>query len=1071
MIRYEVLGPLGAVRGQDRLVLGPLKQRAVLAMLLLDVDHALTSEQMIDALWADSPPRAAVASLQAYVSNLRRVLEPDRAARSAPSVLQTVAGGYRLVVEPDDVDAVRFANAISVATALVERDPQRARALLDDALALWRGPALADFRYDDFAQREIERLDELRAHALEVRIAADLAVGRSADLIPEIEALVREHPHRERLRAHQMLALYRAGRQTEALAAYREFATMLRDELGLDPNPELRDLQHAILDHAPHLDAPQMAGARPVARRPLAATAPLVVGRDNERQRFHDALVRAQNGRGSVLLIEGEPGVGKTRLLEHFHHEAGHLGAITALARCVEVGGTPPFWPWMQLIRQLDPDNVAAAAGNYRGHLAPLLGPLIAPAAEPDRSVTTGAPLFRVAEGLAVVLQTFAESAPSVLLIDDVYSSDPDSLSLLALLASELDRLPVVVVASHRGVDASSSSQLANVVAQLRRLDWVDDLRVRRFDEPEIADLIGSLTGNEVDRALAAAVHERTNGNAFFAIELTKLLQSEERLDATNARSVVPGSIRDVVGKRLDQLSDDTVRLLRVGAVVGREFELTMLADVVGVDVDTLVSSVDEAVRAGLLRPTDRAGTYRFAHVIVVDAVVHSLGAVRRAQLHQQVADGIEGLGVDSPEAWVDIAHHRTEAIAIAGVPSAVDALATAGRRAMAADALELAETLFERRRALVDSLSASSTRDTLEVDALLDLVRVWTSKDGYHFGPLGAATARVWELTGLRRGAATLDTDAPITAADPILSALQARVSFDVVRSDVASAQLAIDRYLELAERYDDPMVVFGANFAATVVWLHAGRVADAVTATTRAAAALDILDPSATNNVMLPVGQHSARVAHHSFAGWAHYLAGDRERAEHELRTSRQCCERTGNRFTFGFAAAVEGAVAAMDGSPAWAADTVAWGRADLDDGVFGLMDVWHDVLTAWVDGMGTGDPVAAANRIRDDLQALEADGAFAVHTLYWAMVASLEQRAGRAEQVLAATARGIAHVDRFGERFWYPELERIAAVALLDLGRVDEGHAAHRRAVAAARELGIRPLMDRLAASASA
>ena len=234
-----MLGPLEAVAAGEALPLGGPKQRALLALLLIHANEVVSIDTLIEELWGDSPPRTAPAYIQNCVSRLRRVLGPE--------LLETRPPGYVLRVEPETIDARRFERL-----ALEVRDaPARERAAgLRDALQLWHGPPLGDLAFESFAQTEARRLDELRLAALEERIEAELELGMHAELVGELEVLAREHPARERLRRLQMLALYRAGRQVDALAAYQE-ARLALDELGLEPSEELRALERMILVHDP----------------------------------------------------------------------------------------------------------------------------------------------------------------------------------------------------------------------------------------------------------------------------------------------------------------------------------------------------------------------------------------------------------------------------------------------------------------------------------------------------------------------------------------------------------------------------------------------------------------------------------------------------------------------------------------------------------------------------------------------------------------------------------------------------------------------------------------------------
>jgi DNA-binding SARP family transcriptional activator/ABC-type branched-subunit amino acid transport system substrate-binding protein/DNA-binding beta-propeller fold protein YncE len=257
-MEFRLLGPLKVSDADRHVALGGGKQRALLALLLLHPNEVLTSDWLIDALWGEAPPPTAPQMLQNYVSRLRRALGPDGSSGSA---LETHGSGYLLRLGERDRDLDRFEELLRRGQALRAEDPKAAAGLLSEALALWRGRPLSDFTYEDFARDEIARLEELRLVALEERIDADLALGRHADLVAELTRLVGEHPLRERLRAQLMLALYRSGRQAEALEGYRTARRALLEERGLKPGPALRDLEAAILREDPELGAP----ARPPA--------------------------------------------------------------------------------------------------------------------------------------------------------------------------------------------------------------------------------------------------------------------------------------------------------------------------------------------------------------------------------------------------------------------------------------------------------------------------------------------------------------------------------------------------------------------------------------------------------------------------------------------------------------------------------------------------------------------------------------------------------------------------------------------------------------------------------------
>jgi class 3 adenylate cyclase len=257
-MRFRLLGPLEIDDVADEALLRRAKPRALLALLLLSANRPVGTDRLVAGLWGEDEPATALGALQNYVSQLRKALGRD--------VVVTRAPGYMAVVGPDELDVERFERLVAEAA---DSDVSGRAACLREALSLWRGPPLADLADEPFAGAEIRRLDELRLAALEDRIAADLELGRHGELVAELEALVQEHPLRERVRALLMLALYRGGRQAEALAAYRDGRKLFDEELGLEPGDELQRLERAILRHDPELDAPSASAVRAAEGAPM----------------------------------------------------------------------------------------------------------------------------------------------------------------------------------------------------------------------------------------------------------------------------------------------------------------------------------------------------------------------------------------------------------------------------------------------------------------------------------------------------------------------------------------------------------------------------------------------------------------------------------------------------------------------------------------------------------------------------------------------------------------------------------------------------------------------------------
>ena len=318
-MEFGILGPLTVRSGGRDMTIGGRQQRRLLAALLVSAGTVVSSDRLAAVLWGDEWPATALTTLYAHLSRLRGTLHADGAG-----VLLTQPPGYVLRIGAEQVDAGRFERLLADARAAAADQPATALARLDEALALWRGPAYAEFAEADFVRPEAMRLEELRLAAMEERFDAGLALGRHADLVGAIEAYATEHPMRERCQGQLMVALYRCGRHAEALAAFRAFRDRLDEELGVEPSAELRDLHTAVLRQDPRLDGPPPSSAVPVepAPRPqggLPAATSSLVGRDRDLAVIVAALADCR-----LLTLTGPGGVGKTRLAVQAATDAAH---------------------------------------------------------------------------------------------------------------------------------------------------------------------------------------------------------------------------------------------------------------------------------------------------------------------------------------------------------------------------------------------------------------------------------------------------------------------------------------------------------------------------------------------------------------------------------------------------------------------------------------------------------------------------------------------------------------------------------------------------------------------------
>ena len=355
VLTVHVLGPVEVHRDGVAVDLGGPQQRAVIAHLALDVGRVVSVERLIDRLWGDEPPRTPLGTLQSYVSRLRRTVEPAREAGAAPQVLVSEAPGYVLRLPPEAVDVHRFTAIVNDArSAAAAGYASQALEHFDAALDLWRGPALAGVGPDEEVRPIVVRFEEERAQAIEDRFETLLALGRHGEAIPALQHAVDEHPLRERLWALLALALYRSSRQADALRALSTARAALLDELGLDPGPELRTLENRILAQDPGLLAtPDVVAPKVVVAEPTPARAPSSSGARDEWGVLTGALQAAPGGGAQVVLVEGEPGIGKSTLSDAFLAHARSLGWRTAVGHCVESGLAPSLWPAIEILRTL----------------------------------------------------------------------------------------------------------------------------------------------------------------------------------------------------------------------------------------------------------------------------------------------------------------------------------------------------------------------------------------------------------------------------------------------------------------------------------------------------------------------------------------------------------------------------------------------------------------------------------------------------------------------------------------------------------------------------------------------
>ncbi|MGW0805633.1 BTAD domain-containing putative transcriptional regulator [Nonomuraea sp. NPDC002799] len=658
MVAFRVLGPVEAYEHDDELDLGGLRQRAVLARLLVARGQVVPVDTLLYDLWDDDAAKGAQSGLQVYISRLRRVLEPGRPRGGPNRLLVTVASGYALRVASDQVDALRFEQLVRAAGEhLEEGDPQSARGRLEKALGLWRGTPYSDFADQAWAEAEVNRLAELRLVARERHADTGLRLGMHAETVPDLEALTTEHPLREEGWRLLALGLYRCGRQGDALAALRRARNMLADELGIDPGPALRKLESDILAQSPELELalparPQRAAAPVTDTWPPRPAAPVeppplepepFVGRDAELARLTTAASRT--GRFQVAIVAGVAGAGKTTLLRQLEGRLGGDGWITASGACPDSSATPPGWAWVEILRAL---TGTTGAGEYAQLLAPLLDDA---APDPEEDELSGG--FRLHRAVGGYLAGVARRAPVLLTLEDLHWADDQTLALLRALPSLLATSRVLLVVTCR--ESELDDRQSDVLAALARLG---PLRVglSGLDPKAVAELVKATCVRDIDDDAVESIVERTGGNPFFVRETVRLLDSEgaaDRASATEVLSQVPSGVRDVLRRRISRLPAGAQQILLQAAVIGRDVDLDVLVTVAG-DWDAVIEAVEAALLAGLVTEPG-PGLLRFDHDLVRDTIYSDASRLRRTRLHAAVAAVIEQR---TPSDVAALAHH-----------------------------------------------------------------------------------------------------------------------------------------------------------------------------------------------------------------------------------------------------------------------------------------------------------------------------------------------------------------------------------------------------------------------------
>lgn len=722
-VELDVLGAVRVRHDGAEIDLGTPRQCAIMAALALSGDRPVPAETLVARIWGTNAPPTVTGTLQSYIGQLRRALEPDRGPRRPAQLLVTRRDGYALQIPAAARDDVRLAQTVAAArqslvvvpdmlrpTVPAELMPQvqRTRAELEEALSWWRGEPYGELGEDPDAAAERGRLRDLHGTAMELAAVAGLCLGRHEETTTHLAALVQAHPLRERGWGLWAVALARGGRQSEALAVLQRLRSTLDDELGVEPSPPLRALHTAILRQdgtvawqpaeptvasgAPRVRLPEVPGLFPRAPHPGPELG--LVGRVDELRRLQACLTAAVAGRPQAVYVTGEAGIGKSRLLEELARVATERGFAVASVTCGEPGA-PALWPWRRLM---------AAIGGWAGS-----------AGERAVEQETGSEFARA--GIVVAgLRDSARRQPLLVVLEDVHEADAASLAVLCRLVAQLDQDRLVVVASRR-TGAGAEGELARVAVTMARAAG-ERLDLEGLSPVEASELLVAADATR-PREEDAALIVRAGGNPFFLLQLQR------------TGGAVTGSLRDVVAARLEALPAATLTALRVSALAGPDAEIALVALALGRSVGELEDVLEPAIQSGLVQrlvpgPEPRVS---FAHAVVREVVADSVATGEHRTWHHRLATELDGhSGLRGPARRAALARHRLCAGADYAAEGWRSLVGAAGQAAAAACHAEAA-SLYERALSLMELDRGSDAQQRHEVLMLLIDAQRWSGQ------------------------------------------------------------------------------------------------------------------------------------------------------------------------------------------------------------------------------------------------------------------------------------------------------------------------------------------------------
>lgn len=1075
---FRLLGPLEVSDGETILPLAGGRQRALLAVLLLHANRTVSVQRLIDDLWGDAVPDTAVKAVQIYVSRLRKVLPAE--------TLLTRPPGYVIEVGEGELDLERFEQLLAEARrAQTEGRPGDASTLLGKALALWRGPALTEFS-EPFAPTEAARLEELRLSALEERIEADLAVGLHADLAGEVEALVARYPLRERLRGQLMVALYRSGRQADALATYHEGRRLLDEELGIEPSRALRDLERRILQQDPSLQlAPMETPMDPPLRGTTSTAPPLVlepvpvrpVGREVELARLRRLLADAWAGRRQLVLVSGEAGIGKTTLVESFLAETTATGdeLLVMRGQCIEQHGAgEPYMPVLQAVGAIrrEPDHkhlttlLVEHAPTWVLQIPWLVEPL---QLESVRARTIGANRDRMLRELFEGIEALAAERPVILLLEDLHWSDHSTIDLLAAVARRRAPARLLVIGTYRPADArAQAGAVEGVARELELRDYCVAIPLSALGERAAAEYVATrLPGAELAPETSATLTARTRGSPLFLEKVVDawiergLVFAEGDMwrvagDPEKLTNDLPDSVLQLIDQELMRLPPEDQSILEAASALSLEFSTALVAAAVQLSDDEVEERCHDLARTGLClvsRGQERwpdgtlSGTYAFSHDVCREVLYERLPAGRRARLHQALgARLVLAYGERSREIAAELAGHFVRA---GDTEQAVLYLAAAAEQATERRASREAIEHLATGLAMLDQFPESTQRSARELPLRAMLGPALIATEGWSSPEAESALLRARALAE------------EVGGKNELASSLFMLATLYETRGEYDRSEELLQETLALGA---GGLLSDSHEFLACSLF-HQGAFDSALEHAERG---LAVFDPGYVNPATAAYGDNSG-VSCHTWAALSLWFLGYPDQARERAAQAVELALDPRARHAHAAALAQAALVSQLRLEPEQAA---RWAEASLDAaerGGFVYRRAMATILHGWARAAaGSSPPDECIQELRQGLELSQATGAQMDDAYYLGLLADACLRAARPAEALTAVDSALEVLPRGGRFFYEAELHRLRAQILLAMDEHEAGEACLVRALEIARSQGSPSLELRAAVS---